>query len=597
MSFHTWMKRCIMKSYAIPLLVMSSVWICMAQQPMGITMERYSYLGSGDIYGMVATTHGTAPKQVWYTILSPGRIGTMVFPKTCGTALAMEYPIASFAPHEITYAENALTIAGVSRTKYKAQVWFNDMTVFSLTSSTYYGRDTLYALDPGGKGSTTATLLAFPTGTGSFLSSSPTRVRWAPKFGAYPASIWFLGQRPGTTSPPTGDIFAFTPRTGGTLEGQITHYVTHTTMNFDAFTVENGIVWAVGFDLFGAGNCYLYAIPVTVGVQGYRWMLGPMGSLGTSVHPLYNRNKMKAGALPDQVWINMRDKVCILNLNPSLSSASVDTVCTVSQPSALILGMFGDNNAKADGAKKIIAARINNATGSTGYEIGFMRGNGSQTITREGLSIMTEVAFVQGTAVPVLGDSIPFPASCKTWSATAAPEGCLSEFWKASLTDTFATPAFTLSDVAGTTDPKKFNVAFHIPGGMSGSVRFPASIYRIKGTYGTVGMVGENDPEDSFSDKGSATGPDEQTFQLDDAYPNPFNPVTRIQFSLPVPATVTLTVYNMLGQEVLQLIKGENMGAGRHSVDFDASKLASGIYVYRLKAGEFSATKKITLVK
>lgn len=62
-------------------------------------------------------------------------------------------------------------------------------------------------------------------------------------------------------------------------------------------------------------------------------------------------------------------------------------------------------------------------------------------------------------------------------------------------------------------------------------------------------------------------------------------------------ATVTLTVYNMLGQEVAQLIKREDMEAGRHSVEFEAGELASGIYFYHLKAGEFSATKKVMLVK
>jgi hypothetical protein len=67
-------------------------------------------------------------------------------------------------------------------------------------------------------------------------------------------------------------------------------------------------------------------------------------------------------------------------------------------------------------------------------------------------------------------------------------------------------------------------------------------------------------------------------------YPNPFNPTTTIQFSLPVPATVTMTIYTILGQEVVTLLNRQAFDAGNQSVMFDAGGLASGVYFYRIIA-------------
>jgi len=86
-------------------------------------------------------------------------------------------------------------------------------------------------------------------------------------------------------------------------------------------------------------------------------------------------------------------------------------------------------------------------------------------------------------------------------------------------------------------------------------------------------------------------------FSLSQNYPNPFNPSTIIEFSLPNDSDVKLKVYNLLGQEVVSLIDGE-MKAGYHKVKFDAtSGLASGVYLYKIHAGEYSAVKKLMLLK
>jgi hypothetical protein len=87
-----------------------------------------------------------------------------------------------------------------------------------------------------------------------------------------------------------------------------------------------------------------------------------------------------------------------------------------------------------------------------------------------------------------------------------------------------------------------------------------------------------------------------KSFSLSQNYPNPFNSTTTIRYSINSPGIVTLRVYNMLGQEVSTLVnKGQNVGS--HNVVFDASKLASGVYFYRLSSGTNTAIKKLMLIK
>ena len=85
-------------------------------------------------------------------------------------------------------------------------------------------------------------------------------------------------------------------------------------------------------------------------------------------------------------------------------------------------------------------------------------------------------------------------------------------------------------------------------------------------------------------------------FALLQNYPNPFNPSTTIRYGLPHRSHVTLTVYNTLGQQLATLINSD-IDAGYHEIQFNANNLASGVYFYRIQAGEFTATKRLLLLK
>jgi hypothetical protein len=85
-------------------------------------------------------------------------------------------------------------------------------------------------------------------------------------------------------------------------------------------------------------------------------------------------------------------------------------------------------------------------------------------------------------------------------------------------------------------------------------------------------------------------------FKLEQNFPNPFNPSTKISFALPNAGYTKLTIYNALGVEVKTLIS-ETKAAGNHSVSFNAGDLSSGMYFYEISSGDFKSTKKMMLVK
>jgi len=85
-------------------------------------------------------------------------------------------------------------------------------------------------------------------------------------------------------------------------------------------------------------------------------------------------------------------------------------------------------------------------------------------------------------------------------------------------------------------------------------------------------------------------------FILNQNYPNPFNPSTVLSYNLKTDAEVKLTVFNLVGQSVQVLVDGFQ-STGYYEVNFDATNLPAGIYLYKLQVGEYSSVKRMTLVK
>jgi hypothetical protein len=136
------------------------------------------------------------------------------------------------------------------------------------------------------------------------------------------------------------------------------------------------------------------------------------------------------------------------------------------------------------------------------------------------------------------------------------------------------------------------SLAFVLVSQDSCKVGFDAALYKI---------IGNSSGKNTTYFDASITGVSKKTqtpkeFKLEQNYPNPFNPTTKIQFTLSEKTKVELVVFNSLGQEIQSLVSGE-LGQGNHEVSFDASKLPSGIYLYRLQAGNLVETKKMVLLK
>jgi len=121
------------------------------------------------------------------------------------------------------------------------------------------------------------------------------------------------------------------------------------------------------------------------------------------------------------------------------------------------------------------------------------------------------------------------------------------------------------------------------------------SIVLKLGEYNLIAMAMRSDSLRvvSVEDEGIALP---QEYALHQNYPNPFNPSTTIEFALPQSSSVSLEVFNVLGEEVTTLVDTE-MRAGSHRVLWDASGKASGVYFYRLTAGEYAETRRMLLLR
>jgi hypothetical protein len=101
---------------------------------------------------------------------------------------------------------------------------------------------------------------------------------------------------------------------------------------------------------------------------------------------------------------------------------------------------------------------------------------------------------------------------------------------------------------------------------------------------------------DDPSDPATSANVTPEGYALETNFPNPFNPSTKISFTIPKAGRVSLVVYDMLGKEISTLVDSD-LGAGTHTVTFEGKNLASGTYIYRIRSGEFVQEKTMQLIK
>jgi len=131
-------------------------------------------------------------------------------------------------------------------------------------------------------------------------------------------------------------------------------------------------------------------------------------------------------------------------------------------------------------------------------------------------------------------------------------------------------------------------MCFCPPDDIEGNLRpYPVGTMPDMGAYEYQFLVG-------IEENLSSLVPD--AYSLSQNYPNPFNPSTTIEFALPTPGFVTLSIFNILGENVATLVS-EDLTAGSYKYEWDATELTSGIYFYRLQAGDFIQTKKMVLLR
>jgi hypothetical protein len=140
---------------------------------------------------------------------------------------------------------------------------------------------------------------------------------------------------------------------------------------------------------------------------------------------------------------------------------------------------------------------------------------------------------------------------------------------------------------------KDISTAYNILNNIKGiNSRSPEVLRRIKNAEHLID--GSNKTMNKNAKLVSVSAP--KSYELSQNFPNPFNPSTTIRYQIPKPGLVTLKVYDILGREVATLIN-ENKIEGSYDFSFNASRFASGVYIYQLRAGNFVSSKKMILIK
>ena len=163
------------------------------------------------------------------------------------------------------------------------------------------------------------------------------------------------------------------------------------------------------------------------------------------------------------------------------------------------------------------------------------------------------------------------------------------------------------ADVIGPYDAQATVVLTYFNGPNIGAIKASTSNYRTVYCAFSPEQITERAARDTLIARGIAwlreiiltTNNEPQianAFTIEQNYPNPFNPTTMIKFDLPKTSEVTLKIFNILGEEVVTLVS-DRLSTGSYSYEWDASNLASGVYLYRLQAGDYIETRKMVLMR
>lgn len=182
-----------------------------------------------------------------------------------------------------------------------------------------------------------------------------------------------------------------------------------------------------------------------------------------------------------------------------------------------------------------------------------------------------------GLGYAMMTDYISVPAARYLIRLSKTGDGSIINFYDVDLSSLAGESAVVLA--SGFVDPSK----------NQNGQRFA-----LIGVLANGQVVNFPDPPTSVTEFAESKMPTQ--FELQQNYPNPFNPTTTISFSIPNSEFVKLSIYNTLGQQVATLVN-EQLNAGQYKLLFDASNLVSGIYYYRIEAGNFSSTKRLVLLR
>ncbi len=217
------------------------------------------------------------------------------------------------------------------------------------------------------------------------------------------------------------------------------------------------------------------------------------------------------------------------------------------------------------------------------------------------VNLQTGVATLAATARIPIGGLAFNPLTSELWASVRTSPGP-DRIYKISL-PSGDTTRIGVTGLGQATQDIMFDGSGHLFGMIGGGIQ-TSRLIRINtangtgtviGSFGITSMLAMAMTSDSTTDVPLA-GTVSSEYHLSQNYPNPFNPTTIIKFQISSTSFVTLNVFDVLGREVALLVH-EAKESGSYAVTFDASSLASGVYYYRLQAGEFVQTRKLLLLR